>query len=192
MDSDNTTDDDFLDGKLLVAMPGMGDPRFERSVVFMCAHSSDGAMGLIVNKPASELKFSELLEQLEIETEQSREVQVCFGGPVEHGRGFVLPSADYHSDDNTMQVTEEVGMTATLAILQEIATGGGPRRCLLALGYAGWGPGQLEGEFQRNGWLMCEASSEILFSIPSEDRWEHALSTIGVSPSMLSTEGGRA
>lgn len=182
-----------LDGKLLIAMPLMGDPRFERSVIYVCVHSDDGAMGLIVNKPATDLKFGDLLEQLEIETpDPSREIRVHFGGPVEHGRGFVLHSTDYESSDATLKVDDRFGMTATLDILEDISNGSGPNSCLLALGYAGWGPGQLEGEIQANGWLTCDASPEIVFDKGDEGKWEAALATLGISPSFLSAAGGTA
>ena len=153
-----------LEGKLLIAMPGMGDPRFEKSVVFICAHSEDGALGLIVNKPAPELEFGALLEQLGIDVgTPERNIQVHFGGPVDNGRGFVLHSGDYVSEQATLQVSERFGMTATLDVLEAIARGNGPDDALLALGYAGWGPGQLEDEILQNGWLTCEASPDIVF-----------------------------
>ena len=144
----------FLQGQLLIAMPGMGDLRFERAVIFLCAHSADGAMGLIVNKPAPDLSFADLLAQLKIaSTIDLRRTRVHFGGPVEHARGFVLHSADYAVEESSMTVSEVFRMTATVDILQDMARGSGPRQALLALGYAGWGPGQLESEIQANGWL---------------------------------------
>ena len=143
-----------LSGKLLIAMPGMSDPRFDRSVVYICAHSEDGAMGLIVNKPAPDLELSDLLGQLSLETPaDTAPTQVFFGGPVEHGRGFVLHSSDYGGSSSTLQVDERFGMTATLDILEDMAQGKGPEHAILALGYAGWGPGQIESELQQNGWL---------------------------------------
>jgi len=182
-----------LDGKLLIAMPSMGDPRFARSVIFMCAHSDEGAMGLIVNKPAPDLKFSDLLKQLDMAvTEEARQIRVHIGGPVEHGRGFVLHSPDYANEETTLRVDDAFGMTATLDILEDISAGNGPRDCLLALGYAGWGPGQLEGEIQANGWLTCEASHELVFSRADAEKWEAALASLGISPSFLSAEGGFA
>ena len=150
----------FLDGQLLIAMPGMGDLRFERSVIFLCAHSPEGAMGLIVNKPAPELCFADLLAQLKIPaTIDLKGTRVHFGGPVEHGRGFVLHTADYAVEESSLQVTDAFAMTATVDILQDIARGAGPRQALLALGYAGWGPGQLESEIQANGWLTAPADA---------------------------------
>jgi len=182
-----------LDGKLLIAMPSMGDPRFERSVIYMCAHSEDGAMGLIVNKPARELKFADLLEQLEITSGgASREIRVHMGGPVEHGRGFVLHTPDYESEESTLKVDDQFGMTATLDILEDISNGDGPENCLLALGYAGWGPGQLEGEIQANGWLTCDASHSLVFDQTDAGKWEAALASLGISPSFLSASGGSA
>ncbi len=182
-----------LSGKLLIAMPGMGDPRFEHSVVFVCAHSEDGAMGLIINKPASDLSFDELQEQIGIpRSDKSREIRVHFGGPVEHARGFVLHSADYRGEGTTLKVDDRFGMTATLDILQAIADGGGPQSSILALGYAGWGPGQLEGEIQMNGWLTCDAEPDLVFSSQNESKWMRALKTLGVDPLSLSATAGRA
>ncbi|MEL6207608.1 MAG: YqgE/AlgH family protein, partial [Pseudomonadota bacterium] len=153
-----------LTGQLLIAMPGMGDPRFERSVIFLCAHSDEGAMGLVVNHPVADLTFGELLSQLEIETSEPIEsIPVHMGGPVEHGRGFVLHSGEYRESEATLEVEGGFGMTATLDILEDIAGGRGPRAILMALGYAGWGPGQLEGEIARNAWLTCASNSELVF-----------------------------
>lgn len=182
-----------LSGKLLVAMPGMGDPRFEKSVIFVCAHSDDGAMGLIVNKPATEVRFADLLEQLGItRAEGAGDIRVHFGGPVEHGRGFVLHSADYSASGSTLQVDEQMGMTATLDILEDIAKGTGPAQSLLALGYAGWGPGQLEDEILQNGWLTCDAPTDLVFSGDNSAKWEGALRTLGIDPVSLSSSAGRA
>lgn len=182
-----------LTGKLLIAMPGMTDPRFERSVVFLCEHSDKGAMGLIVNKPTPELPAADLLEQLGIEaTHPCRDLMIHFGGPVEHGRGFVLHSNDYESNTSTLRVTASIGMTATLDILRDIAEGDGPARALLALGYAGWGPGQLEDEFVENGWLNCDATSEIVFHPVDDLKWEAALNSMGIEASTLSAQAGRA
>lgn len=186
-------DDAFLDGRLLVAMPSIAASVFERSVIYMCAHSNDGAMGLIVNKPAPELEFNDLLKQLEIETsDRTGAIQVHLGGPVEHGRGFVLHSGDYDISDCTMHVSRGFAMTATLDILRDMADGLGPRDQIMALGYAGWGPGQLEKEIQQNGWLVCDADRAIVFETADDDKWGKALATLGVSPSMLSGAGGAA
>jgi len=182
-----------LIGKCLIAMPDMGDPRFERAVVYICAHSADGAMGLIVNKPAPDVRFSDLLEQLSIdEGELATDVRVHYGGPVETGRGFVLHTDDYASGAGTQAVGNGIAMTATLDILEDIASGNGPKRSMLGLGYAGWGPGQLEGELVRNGWLVCDATEDILFGRASEHKWTAALKVIGVDPLMLSSAGGSA
>jgi putative transcriptional regulator len=183
-----------LTGKLLIAMPGMGDPRFEKSVILMCAHSGDGAMGLIVNKPLPELGFTDLLRQLGIPGADApkAQIRVHFGGPVEHGRGFVLHTDDYASNGSTLRVAGGFGMTATLDILEHIARGGGPAQALLALGYAGWGPGQLEGEIARNGWLTAEASRDIVFAADNASKWARALKTLGIDPIMLSSDAGRA
>lgn len=187
------TDSTDLTGKLLIAMPDMGDPRFDRAVVYMCAHSSDGGMGLIVNKPTPDVRFSDLLEQLSIdEGELAVDVRVHYGGPVETGRGFVLHTADYKSGAGTMEVSDAVSMTATLDILEDIAMGAGPNRSMLGLGYAGWGPGQLEGELVRNGWLVCDASEDILFGRAAEHKWTAALKILGIDPLMLSSSGGSA
>ncbi len=182
-----------LAGKLLIAMPGIGDPRFEHAVVFMCAHSADGAMGLIVNKPAPDLKFDALLGQLGIEpSDHSRDIRIHFGGPVEHARGFVLHSGDYEGQGSTMRVDERFGMTTTLDILQALAEGAGPERSMLALGYAGWGPGQLESEILANGWLTGEADADLVFHAADDRKWAGALRSIGVDPLTLSAAAGRA
>ncbi|MFZ5708382.1 MAG: YqgE/AlgH family protein [Pseudomonadota bacterium] len=182
-----------LSGKLLVAMPGMGDPRFEKAVVFLCAHSAEGAMGLIVNKPAPELSFADLLKQLKIpRSERSRDIRVHFGGPVEHGRGFVLHSGEYRGSEATLQVAGDFGMTATVDILEAIARGEGPRDLLLALGYAGWGPGQLEAEILANGWLTSESDPGLVFSDDNAGKWTAAVRAIGVDPLVLSAVAGRA
>ena len=183
-----------LTGKLLIAMPGMGDPRFDRSVILMCAHSEDGAMGLIVNKPVPDLAFADLLDQLEIARGDGpkSEIRVHFGGPVEHGRGFVLHSTDYESNSSTLKVDASFGMTATLDILEDIARGDGPRQSFLALGYSGWGPGQLEGEILQNGWLTAEASPDIVFTPDNAAKWSRALASLGIDPLTLSAAAGRA
>ena len=182
-----------LTGQLLIAMPGMGDPRFAKSVVYLCAHSGDGAMGLVVNQPVQDLDFADLLSQLDIAAEgQVEDVPVHVGGPVEHGRGFVLHSGEYGESDATLQVTPEFGMTATLDILEDIAKGRGPERSILALGYSGWGPGQLEEELAQNAWLTCGATSEIVFDTEAAAKWEAALGVLGIDPVTLSAMSGRA
>jgi putative transcriptional regulator len=182
-----------LCGKLLVAMPGMGDPRFEHSVILMCAHSEDGAMGLVVNKPVPDLSFGSLLEQLQIpRVPMGRDIRVHFGGPVERGRGFVLHSRDYGGGPATMQIAGGFGMTATLDVLEAMARGEGPDRALLALGYAGWGPGQLEAEIARNDWLTTEASAAVIFAENDDGKWSASLRSMGIDPLTLSAQAGRA
>jgi len=182
-----------LTGKLLIAMPDMGDPRFERSVIFICAHSRDRAMGLIINKAAKDLKFNDLLGQLDIPlVPKSRQIRVHVGGPVDYGRGFVLHSQDYQSDNSTLNVEGGYALTATLDILEDISQGDGPDRCLLAMGYAGWGPGQLEAEIQANGWLICDPETELVFSGENDRKWAWSLDLMGINPLLLSSEGGSA
>lgn len=182
-----------LSGKLLIAMPDMGDPRFAHSVIYLCAHSDEGAMGLIVNKPQTGLRFANLLEQLEIATHgRVRDVRVHYGGPVEGTRGFVLHTLDYRSEAGTLEVDEAIGMTATLDVLVDIARGEGPTTSMLALGYAGWGAGQLEAEIAQNGWLTCDAREEILFGCANEHKWTAALKVLGIDPVLLSADAGRA
>lgn len=182
-----------LGGKLLVAMPGMGDPRFERSVILICAHSEDGAMGLIVNKPVPEISFAGLLDQLDIpHVPPGRDIRVHFGGPVERARGFVLHSRDYSGSSATMPIEGGLAMTATLDILESLAQGVGPDRALLALGYSGWGPGQLEAEILRNDWLTAEAPADLVFSPDDGGKWMAALRRMGVDPLSLSPRAGRA
>jgi putative transcriptional regulator len=182
-----------LTGKMLIAMPGMGDPRFEHSVVFMCDHSGDGAMGLIINKPAKDLDIPTLLSQLDIDMQADLSGHSAhFGGPVETGRGFVLHSPDYRSIVTTLDVRDDVHMTATLDILEDLARGLGPARWLMMLGYAGWSAGQLEGEIVANGWLVCDATPELIFDVEDSKKWEAALESIGVPAFALSAEGGRA
>lgn len=186
-----------LTGKLLIAMPGMSDPRFDKAVVFMCAHSDGGAMGLIVNKPMPELEFKDLLRQLKIEKPKghnhpSSEIRVHFGGPVENGRGFVLHSGEYGVKEGTLEVDGGYAMTATRDILTDIAQGTGPDDAFLALGYSGWGPGQLEDEIGQNGWLTTDASPDLVFATDNDGKWGKALNSLGVDPLTLSATAGRA
>ncbi|MEL6287317.1 MAG: YqgE/AlgH family protein [Pseudomonadota bacterium] len=188
----------YLDGQLLIAMPSMMDERFERSVIYLCAHSEDGAMGIIVNKQADHIGFSDLLDQLDL-LEQVGETKVDLdrltvhaGGPVETGRGFVLHSTDYHSDNSTMEIDDDVSLTATVDILRAIARGAGPSRAILALGYAGWSAGQLENEIQSNGWLSCPAKSEIVFAPNNAEKYDSALSSMGVKSAFLVADAGHA
>jgi len=192
--ADHNGDDGYLTGQLLIAMPQMTDPRFEHSVVFMCAHSAEGAMGLVVNKLVSSLSFTDLLHQMELEisaTELDRRIQVHFGGPVEAARGFVLHTPDYASDA-TMHVDDRFAMTATVDVLRSIAQGAGPKKAMLALGYAGWAAGQLDSEIQNNGWLHVAADHELVFGREHDDKWHRAVAKVGVDLSLLSSESGHA
>jgi putative transcriptional regulator len=183
---------DSLAGQLLVAMPQMEDHRFVRSVIYLCAHNREGAMGLVLNKLVGTLTLPELLESLSIPATGLQGIPpVHFGGPVESGRGFVLHSADY-SEENSLTVGDNLALTATLDILRAIGRGEGPRKSLLALGYAGWGPGQLDGELQKNGWLHVPADEAILFDVELDSKWQRALAKLGVDLSMLSSESGHA
>ena len=189
----------YLDGQLLIAMPIMTDKRFARSVIYICAHSAEGAMGLIINQRASHISFSELMKQLSIMPDGSDDIEieladmdVHVGGPVETGRGFVLHSADYYAADSTLPIDEGVSLTATIDILKAIAGGKGPDRAILALGYAGWRPGQLESEIAANGWLHCSADADLLFDRDLDQKYERALSKIGIDPSHLVSEAGHA
>ena len=184
--------DGYLTGQLLIAMPNMRDPRFARSVIYVCAHNAEGAMGLVVNRLVGSVTFPDLLEQLSIEGGTTcEEIRVHFGGPVESGRGFVLHSGDY-SHDSTLQVDEKMALTATVDILTDIAQGRGPRCSLLALGYAGWGPGQLDSEFQANGWLSVAADETLIFDDDLDSKWERAIGKLGIDVSLLSGEAGHA
>jgi putative transcriptional regulator len=192
--------DAYLDGQFLISMPGIEESNFARSVVYLCAHSSDGAMGLIINKPMPHLSFPDLLVQLDIIGDDNpirlppsaRAMKVHRGGPVETGRGFVLHSSDYHLENSTLPIDESISLTATLEVLKAIAEGQGPEHALLALGYAGWAPGQLESEIQANGWLTCAADPRILFETDLDARYLRALQSLGIDPALLSTESGHA
>jgi putative transcriptional regulator len=190
----------YLEGQCLIAMPQMGDQRFERAVVFMCAHSADGAMGIIVNKPARNVTFVDLLTQLSIIDEDNairlpemaRNVPVHSGGPVETGRGFVLHTPDFVLREATLVTGNDVCLTATVEILRAIASGHGPSQALLALGYAGWAPGQLEHEISNNGWLHCEADYGLLFDPDIDAKYERAIGKLGIDPALLSSAAGHA
>jgi putative transcriptional regulator len=189
----------FLDGQMLIASPGMRDERFTRTVIYMCAHSSEGAMGIVVNQPAPHISFSELLVKLDVIPEKDKiqlpsrvDVTVLRGGPVETERGFVLHSADFFIENSTLPIDEGICLTATLDILKAIARGTGPASAVLALGYAGWSPGQLENEMQQNGWLHCSADRELIFGMDVGAKYDLAMQKIGVRPGMLSSEIGHA
>lgn len=182
----------YLQGQLLIAMPAMMDPRFQRTVIYMCAHSSAGAMGLVVNKPMDGISFPDLLQQLGIDSANLDDrILVHFGGPVEPGRGFVLHSTDYMRE-GTMVIDDSIGLTATVDVLKAIAQGQGPRRSLLALGYAGWAPGQLDQEIQANGWLHAAADEELVFGCEHDSKWPRAIRKVGFDPGRLSTDAGHA
>lgn len=183
-------EDGYLEGQLLIAMPGLSDPRFSRSVVFMCAHNAEGAMGLIVNKMFESVTFADILKPLNIEN-AAADAPVHFGGPVETSRGFVLHSPDY-TNDGTILVGKEVALTATVDILRAIAAGTGPAKHIMALGYAGWGPQQLDMEIRANGWLHTQADVDLVFGGDNDLKWDQAMSRIGVDPGMLSDAAGHA
>src|SRR5580704_10763816 len=190
----------FLDGQMLIAMPTMQDDRFSRSVIYVCAHSSEGAMGIIVNQPASNIKFSDLLVKLDVipaaDTIQlptrAGVVKVMRGGPVETERGFVLHSSDFFIENSTLPINDGICLTATIDILKAIARGDGPASAILALGYAGWAPGQLETEIQGNGWLHCAADPELIFGPDTGRKYDKALRKLGIDLGMLSSEAGHA
>src|ERR1700722_4683938 len=190
----------YLDGQLLIAMPVMGDPRFERSVIYLCAHSSEGAMGIIVNRPAGSIDFPGLLVQLDIikKSEQiklpenAESMKVLKGGPVETGRGFVLHSSDFFIEDATLRIVDGICLTATVHILKAIAKGAGPKHAILALGYAGWAAGQLETEIQHNGWLHCDAEPDLIFVGVFEEKYLRANAKIRSNPGMMATDAGHA
>ncbi len=190
----------YLDGQMLIAMPTMTDENFARTVIYMCAHSTEGAMGIVVNQPAKNINFPKLLVQLDVIPakeairlpSRAETIQVMRGGPVETGRGFVLHSADFFLEDSTLPIDDGMCLTATLDILTEIAKGGGPQNALLALGYAAWSAGQLETEIHDNGWLHCDADPDLVFGQDVETKYDKALRKIGVNPARLSSEAGHA
>ena len=189
----------YLVGHCLIAMPQMEDTRFERSVVFLCAHSADGAMGLIVNKPSDAITFPQLLSQLELINDQSirlpeaaERITVHNGGPVEQGRGFVLHTSDYRLNEATLNAGADVCLTATVEILRAIANGKGPNSAMLALGYAGWEAGQLEREIAANGWLHCAPDHGLLFDEDDDKKYERAIGKLGITPALLSGAAGHA
>ena len=190
----------FLDGQMLIASPGMQDERFSRTLIYMCAHSSEGAMGIVVNQPAANISFPDLLVKLDVIPKTDKiqlppsagDVTVLKGGPVETERGFVLHSADFFIEDSTLSIDEGVCLTATLDILKAIARGNGPVSAILALGYAGWSPGQLENELQHNGWLHCSPDPELIFGTDIGAKYDRAMQKIGIRPGMLSSDIGHA
>jgi putative transcriptional regulator len=190
----------YLDGQMLIAMPSMRDERFARTLIYICAHSSEGAMGIVVNQPAANVNFADLLVQLDVIKDadliqlprRAGAVQVLKGGPVEPGRGFVLHSSDFFIENSTLPIDDGICLTATLDVLKAIAKGDGPDSALLALGYAGWAPGQLETEIQENGWLHCTADPDLIFGDDLVHKYERALRKLGIHAGMLSSEAGHA
>src|SRR5262249_48354225 len=190
----------YLDGQMLIAMPTMGDERFARSVIYVCAHSTDGAMGIVVNQPAANISFPDPLAQLGAVPRpdpvplpaRAGSMQVLKGGPVSTERGFVLHSSDFFIENSTLPIDEGICLTATLDILKAIARGEGPKSAILALGYAGWAPGQLESEIQQNGWLHCPADTELIFGQDIGRKYDKALRKTGIELGMFSTEAGHA
>lgn len=184
--------DGYLAGHMLIAMPQMQDPRFTRSVVYLCAHTAEGAMGLVINRLFDALSFPDLLEQLNIQpTPICEQIRIHFGGPVEAGRGFVLHSTDY-MQETTLLVDDRVALTATVDVLKAIADGRGPRQSLLALGYAGWGAGQLDEEIRENAWLTVPADDDLLFGSDIDLKWERAIHKMGINFGSLSGQSGHA
>jgi len=183
---------DPLTGQILVAMPTLADPNFAQTVILVCAHSADGAMGIILNRSLERPSFEGLLQQLEIlPRPPQRDIRLCAGGPVENVRGFVVHTTDWIGD-GTLRVDEALGLTTSLDILKAIAQGEGPRACLLALGYSGWGPGQLEAEFGQNSWLSVPADEDLVFDGANETRWRRAMQKLHVDPALLSPTAGHA
>lgn len=188
----------FLDGQMLIAMPGIGDPRFHHALIYICAHSENGAMGLIINKAAPMMSFSDLFSQLELHEdmhlrqEELLSQPVLYGGPVEPSRGFVLHSSDYFAAESSLPVTEHIALTATTDILIAMVNGTGPKRAAVTLGYSGWAPGQLEDEIHHNGWLHCQPDDDLLFGAVQDEKYAKALRKIGVDPAMLSSDAGHA
>lgn len=187
-----TSPSSYFSGQLLVAMPTMPDPRFSQSVIYLCAHNEDGAMGLVINRTMPEVTFPDLLEQLGIEQLGPADaIRIHAGGPIEEGRGFVLHSPDY-VHESTLVVDGQMALTATIDIVKAIAEGHGPEKILLALGYAGWGPGQLDSEMLENGWLSMAAAPELVFATDPDGKWKNALNSLGIDALMLSEEAGHA
>ena len=186
------TNPSYLTGQILIAMPAMTDPRFTKSVIYICVHNEEGAMGLVVNKTIDSLAFPELLKQLDIGVHGIiGDRPIYHGGPLDTGRGFILHSLDYQQD-STISITEGLGLTVTIDVLSDIAENRGPAQSLLALGYAGWGPNQLDDEIQQNAWLQSSADRELIFNLQNDKKWEYAISSIGIDLSLLSAETGHA
>jgi len=186
------TSEHSLTGQLLIAMPALDDPNFSGSVIYLCAHSAEGAMGLVINRPLARPSFEELLRQLDLApVPPRRQIRLIEGGPVEHGRGFVLHSADW-TGEGSLKVNDRMALTASLDVLKAIAEGAGPKDSVLALGYAGWGPGQLDTEMQQNAWLSTNADEALVFDPDTDTKWRRALASMKIDPLLLSTAAGRA
>jgi len=190
----------YLDGQLLLAMPNMADPRFDRSVIYICSHTADGAMGLVINMGAADINFPDLLDQLGVRYDDDplsrpgqdkNDITIHRGGPVEIGRGFILHSADY-IQDTSLIISETMVLTATVDILSAIADGNGPKKFIIALGYTGWGARQLEQEMTHNVWLNVEADDELVFRTDLDLKWPRAMAKMGIDIAMLSTHSGNA
>jgi len=182
-----------LNGKFLIAMPGMGDPRFKNAVIYLCSHNAEGTMGLIINKLATNFNISDLLNQLNIETSNILEpFPIYLGGPVEPYRGFILHSLDYFNKEKTIKIDNVLGMTSTLDIVEDIVTNKGPKTFFVALGYSGWDAGQIEMEIKNNGWLVSDAKTDIIFQHNNKNKWEDSLKILNVDPKFLSADGGTA
>jgi putative transcriptional regulator len=189
---DETVPEGFLTGQLLIAMPAMADPRFQQSLIYVCAHTPEGAMGLVLNRPIIKPTFDDLLKQLSVEPlPPVRQIKLCAGGPVENARGFVLHTNDW-TGEGSLKVDDSMALTASLDVLKVIAEGGGPRECVLALGYAGWGPGQLDQEIQQNSWLSVQADETLLFDADHDTKWRRAFAKLRVDPVLLSDTAGHA
>lgn len=185
----------FLSGKLLLAMPGMADPRFERAVIAMCMHDENGAIGIGIGHKRAGIGFRGLLRQLDIDPGDAPDRAVHHGGPVEPGRGFILHSTDWSGQDSVKVEAangEIFAMTGTIDVLKAIAEGKGPSRWIVALGYAGWGEGQLDEEMTRHGWFAARAASDILFDTPTDERWAATFKAEGIDPRLLANETGAA
>ena len=190
--ADEPGDTDFLTGHLLIAMPTMEDPRFAHSVIYLCAHTPEGAMGLVLNRPLQKPKFDDLLRQLEVApVPPARRIRLCQGGPMDNARGFVLHTTDW-TGEGSLRVNDAVALTASLDVLKAIAEGNGPREGILALGYAGWGPGQLDAEIQQNAWLSVPADETIVFDGDHDTKWRRALAKLHIDPLLLSGAAGHA
>ncbi|MBV8456101.1 MAG: YqgE/AlgH family protein [Acetobacteraceae bacterium] len=182
----------FLTGQMLIAMPAMADPRFAQSVIYVCAHTPDGAMGLVINRPLAKPSFDDLLRQLDVEpVPPARRIRLCAGGPVDNARGFVLHTADW-TGEGSLKVTDDLALTASLDVLKAIASGGGPKHGILALGYAGWGPGQLEAEITQNAWLSLPTDTQLVFGDDHDTKWRRAMAILKIDPLLLSEAAGHA